>query len=173
MPQDHNKPSYQNDFLHLALAASCYSADACAHASCIQKHATLVCICGSYLWPASLPKEPMVRRGLEGLTQLGSGVFCTSVLTSGSISEGEGVSFAPAMALCLPECYLQQRAANMFPPPGVGADRLTQRKPAFPVSLVPLTGGGGASASLAHHGVLRHTEASISLSPGYRALLHP
>lgn len=70
-------------------------------AACIQKHATLVCICGSYLWPASLPKEPVVRRGLEGLTQLGSGVFCTSVLTSGSISEGEGVSFAPAMALCL------------------------------------------------------------------------
>lgn len=59
-------------------------------------------ICGyCYLWPASLPKEPMVRRGLEGLTQVGSGVFCTSVLTSGSISEGEGVSFAPAMP---PEC---------------------------------------------------------------------
>lgn len=89
--------------MHHALAASCYFADAaCVQASCIQKHATVVRICGSYLWPASLPKEPMVRRGLEGLTQVGSGVFCTSVLTSGSISEGEGVSLAPAMALCLP-----------------------------------------------------------------------
>lgn len=76
-----------------------------------RKHAPLVRICGSYLWSASLPSEPMVRRGLEGLTQVGSGVFCTSVLTSGSISEGEGVSFAPAM---LPGCYLQRRAANAF-----------------------------------------------------------
>lgn len=129
LPKDNYEPSYQEDFMHLALAASCYFADACAHANCIQKHATLVWICGSYLWPASLPKEPMVRRGLEGLTQVGSGVFCTSVLTSGSISEGEGVSLAPAMALCLPECYLQQRAANSlcFPPPGVRTGRLTQR----------------------------------------------
>lgn len=82
--------------MHHALAASCYSVDAAF------RNMRLVRICGSYLWPASLPKEPMVRRGLEGLTQEGSGVFCTSVLTSGSISEGEGVSLAPAMALCLP-----------------------------------------------------------------------
>jgi len=67
---------------------------------CVSKTCRL---CGSYLWPASLPKEPTVRRGLEGLTQVGSGVFCASVFTSGSISEGEGVSLAPAMILRLPE----------------------------------------------------------------------
>ena len=51
-----------------------------------------------YLWPVSLPKEPMVRAAIDGFTQVGSGgVFCTSVLTSGSISEGDGVSLAPAM----------------------------------------------------------------------------
>ncbi len=43
----------------------------------------------------------------------------------------------------------------------------------IPVSVVLLEGGGGASPSLPHHGVLRHTEASMSLSPGCRALLHP
>lgn len=101
--------------MHHALTASSYFTNAAYYvqASCIQETCDLVRICGSYLWPASLPKEPMVRRGLEGLTQVGSGVFWTSVLTSGSISEGEGVSLAPAMALCLPECYLQQRAANI------------------------------------------------------------
>lgn len=60
--------------------------------------------------------------------------------------------------------YLQQRAANMLPPPGVRADRLPQRKPALPVSLVPLAGGGGAPAFLPHHGLLGHTEASIQRS---------
>lgn len=135
----------------------------------------LVRICGSYLCPASLPKEPMVRRGL---TQVGSGVFWTSVLTSGSISEGEGVSLAPAMALslCLSECYLQQRAANMFPPPGSRIGSVSDRRrgeTASPVLLVVHEGGGTASPSLLHHRVLRHTEGSISLSPGYRALLHP
>lgn len=90
------KLSYWEDFMHHALAASCYFVNAAF------RNMRLARICGSYLCPASLPKEPMVRRGLEGLTQEGSGVFCTSVLTSGSISEGEGVSLAPAMALCLP-----------------------------------------------------------------------
>lgn len=79
-------------------STSFYFTDACAHANCVQKHASLVRICGSYLWPASLPKEPAVRRVLEGFIHMGSGLFCTSVLTSGSISEGDGVSFAPAMA---------------------------------------------------------------------------
>lgn len=90
--------------MHHALAASCYHFvdAACVQARCcVQRHASLARMCGGYLWPASLPKEPMVRRGLEGLTQAGSGCFCTSVLTSGSISEGEGVSLAPAMALSL------------------------------------------------------------------------
>ena len=40
----------------------------------------------------------MVRAAIDGFTQVGSGgVFWTSVLTSGSISEGDGVSLAPAM----------------------------------------------------------------------------
>lgn len=113
----HYKPSYQEDFVHPALEASCYFLGCCmcARRAAFRKHATSLRICGGYLWPASLPKEPMVRRGLEGLTQVGSGVFCTSVFTSGSISEGEGVSLAPAMALCLPGCYLQKRAANTRP----------------------------------------------------------
>lgn len=54
-------------------------------------------VCSSYLWPASLPNELAVRSGLEALTQGGSGLFCPSVFTSGSISDGEGVSLAPAM----------------------------------------------------------------------------
>ena len=95
----------------------------CARRAAFRKHATSLRICGGYLWPASLPKEPMVRRGLEGLTQVGSGVFCTSVFTSGSISEGEGVSLAPAMALCLPGCYHQKRAASTRPPPAVRTRR--------------------------------------------------
>lgn len=71
----------------------------------------LVRICGSYLWPASLPKEPAVR-----FIHMGSGVFCTSVLTSGSISEGDGVSFAPAMALRVRGCLLPaQPGSSLFP----------------------------------------------------------
>lgn len=51
-----------------------------------------------YLCPASLPKEPIVRIGIDGLTQVGSSEdFVASVLTSGSISEGDGVSLAPAI----------------------------------------------------------------------------
>lgn len=94
--------------------ASFYFTDACAHANCVQKHASLVRICGSYLWPASLPKEPMVRRELAGFIHMGSGVFCTSVFTSGSISEGEGVSFAPAMALRLRGTYFQRSGESVF-----------------------------------------------------------
>lgn len=54
-----------------------------------------------YLCPASLPKDPIVRIGIDVLTQVGSGVFRASVLTSGSISEGDGVSLAPAISLPL------------------------------------------------------------------------
>ncbi|CAB1431936.1 unnamed protein product [Pleuronectes platessa] len=88
----------------------------------------------SYLWPASLSKEPVVRIGLEGLTQVGSGVFCTSVLTSGSISEGEGVSFAPAM---VPSGTSSREPVCSFlppppppPPPGVGAQAQSVRQSA-------------------------------------------
>lgn len=94
--------------------ASFHLTDACAHAICGQSHASLVRVCGSYLWPASLSKEPMVRRELEGFIHMGSGVFCTSVLTSGSISEGEGVSFAPAMVLRLGGCYFQRSRESLF-----------------------------------------------------------
>lgn len=161
-----------------ALAASCYLADAaCVHASCVHKHATSARICGSYLWPASLPKEPVVRRGLEGLTQVGSGVFCTSVLTSGSISEGEGVSLAPAMALCLPSATSSEERESGQCVFSCCQNRLTQRptppENRIPVSLLLHEGGGRASPSLPHHGVLRHSEESSSLAPGYRALLHP
>lgn len=146
-------------------------------ASCIQKHATLVRICGSYLWPASLPKEPIVRRGLEGLTQVGSGGFCASVFTSGSISEGEGVSLAPAMAL-FPSRALPPAESGQYASSSWCRNRLTysdrrRRKTASPVSVVLHEGGGRASVSLPHHGFLRHTEGSSSLSPAHRALLHP
>lgn len=68
-----------------------------------------------YLCPASLPKEPIVRIGFNGLTQVGSsGVFVASVLTSGSISEGDGVSLAPAIVHPLPS-YPQPRMTNMLP----------------------------------------------------------
>lgn len=50
-----------------------------------------------YLWQTSLPNELVVRSGLDALTQAGSGLFCPSVFTSGSISDGDGVSLAPAM----------------------------------------------------------------------------
>lgn len=110
-----------------------YFTDACAHVTCVQRHASLVRVCGSYLWSASLPNEPMVRRELEGFIHMGSGVFCTSVLTSGSISEGEGVSFAPAMALRLRGCYFQR---IRFPPLGVGRDRLIHRPTANAFSRV-------------------------------------
>lgn len=126
--------------MHLALAASCYFAEACA-CELHRKRATwmMVRICGNYLWPASLPREPAVRRGVEGLTQVGSGVLRTSVFTSGSISEGEGVSLAPAMALLrLPERYLSggrqagRQAADTFPAPfaAVGAVRAHSGAPA-------------------------------------------
>lgn len=84
---------------------------------------SLVRVCGSYLWPASLSKEPAVRRELEGFIHMGSGGFCTSVLTSGSISEGEGVSFAPAMVLLLPA----RPWIAFFPPVGVGTGGLAHR----------------------------------------------
>ena len=113
--------------------ASLYVTDACAHANCVQKHASLARICGSYLWPASLPNEPTVRRELEGFIHMGSGVFCTSVLTSGSISEGDGVSFAPAMALRVRCCA--------FPPLSVGTGRLFHRSTAPEKNASPrLTG---------------------------------
>lgn len=135
---------------------SFYFTDACAHATCVQKHASLV-ICGSYLWPASLPKEPMVRRELEGFIHMGSGVFCTSVLTSGSISEGDGVSFAPAMALRLGGCCFQRSSESRFlllasEKAGSFTDRQRRRKTHLPVSLVVCTSGGGAPACLPHHG---------------------
>lgn len=136
---------------------SVYFTDACAHATCVQKHASLVRICGSYLWPASLPKEPMVRRELEGFIHIGSGFFCTSVLTSGSISEGDGVSFAPAMAQRLRGCCFQRRSESLFlllvsEQAGSFTDRRCRRKPHLPVSLVVCRSGGGAPASLPHHG---------------------
>lgn len=86
----------------------------------------LVRICVSYLWPASLPNEPMVRSGLEGWTHVGSGLFCTSVFTSGSISEGEGVSLAPAIALCFP------RVPSSSEPVRFSAS-LSQRAPPHPL----------------------------------------
>ena len=111
--------------MHLALAASVL------FCRCIRSASTnmrlLVWICGSYLWPASLPNEPAVRGRLEGFTQVGSGVFCTSVLTSGSISEGEGVSLAPAMAVCLARALPPEDGGNLCPPPAVRTRRLTQR----------------------------------------------
>ena len=93
MPREDNNSSYYG----LYVLCSCWSC--CLSASELHgENMRLVRICVSYLWPASLPNEPMVRSELEGWTQLGSGLFCT-VFTSGSISEGEGVSLAPAMAL--------------------------------------------------------------------------
>lgn len=96
-----------------AVAAPCYLSDVCKRAA-IRNMRLLLRIYGSYLWPVSLPKEPMVRRGLEGLTHVGSGVLCASVFTSGSISEGEGVSLAPAMALCLPSGTSSRERAICF-----------------------------------------------------------
>ena len=161
-------------FLHLALAASCHFTDAaCVQASGIEKHA----ICGSYLWPASLPKEPMVRRGLTGLTQVGSGVFCTSVFTSGSISEGEGVSLAPAMALSLPPRVLPPAESGQY----VSSSCCHNRQPLLsshsetladsggkphpcPVSLVLLHRGGRGSVSLpAYRITLRRAAACLLL----------
>lgn len=134
-----------------------YFTDACAHANCVQKHASLVRICGSYLWPASLPKEPMVRRELEGFIQMGSGGFCTSFLTSGSISEGDGVSFAPAMALRLRGCCFQRSSESLFllrvsEQAGSFTDRQRRGKTHLRASLVMCRSGGGAPASLPHHG---------------------
>lgn len=141
-------------------------------------------ICGktqkNYLWPASLPREPMVRSGVEeGCTQVGSGVLRTSVFTSGSISEGDGVSFAPAMAPSPPP-------PSAKPPSGSDRDRFSlcsarqssrrdARKAHLPSHCCCCAKGGAAAAcgSLRHHGLLRHTEASSSWSPAQPALLHP
>lgn len=162
--------------MHLALAASVLLCRCMRSASTNMR--LLVWICGSYLWPASLPKEPAVRGGLEGFTQVGSGVFCTSVLTSGSISEGEGVSLAPAIAVCLARALPPEDSGNMCPPPAVRTGRLTQKptppeKTASPVSVSLRWGGGGAPASLPHHGLLGRTEANIHSSPAHHGLLHP
>lgn len=156
--------------------ASFHLTDACAHAICVQSHASLVRVCGSYLWPASLSKEPMVRRELEGFIHMGSGVFCASVLTSGSISEGEGVSFAPAMVLRLGGCYFQRSRESVFLlSVSEQADSFTdpqrRRLTHLPVSLVLCRGGGGALASLPHHGG-RQTH-SRSIGSWCRAILHP
>uniref|UniRef100_A0AAV2MR18 Secreted protein n=1 Tax=Knipowitschia caucasica TaxID=637954 RepID=A0AAV2MR18_KNICA len=121
----------------------------------------LVRICVSYLWPASLPNEPMVRSELEGCTQVGSELFCTSVFTSGSISEGEGVSLAPAMALCFPRVRSDRSAAfasvtarttassSLVQPPS--PCRITTRTTARPVSPdipgIPGTGNCGTYVS--------------------------
>lgn len=78
-------------------------------------------VCSRYLWPASLPREPMLRSGLDGWTQVGSGGFCASVFTSGSISEGDGVSLAPAMPAD------ESRLGGVSGAPGGGTR--TDRKP--------------------------------------------
>lgn len=136
-------------------------------------------ICGSYLWPASLPKEPTVRRVLEGFIHMGSGVFCTSVLTSGSISEGDGVSFAPAMAPRVRGCCFQRsRESLFFPSPfRVGTSRLIHRwTPPEKNASSRFTGcmqkwRGRARFPAASRGSSNTLRRSISSSGG--ALLHP
>lgn len=136
-----------------------YFTDARAHANCVQKHASLLRICGSYLWPASLPKEPMVRRELEGFIHMGSGVFCTSVLTSGSISEADGVSFAPAMALRRGGCCFQRSSESFLlllvsEQAGSFTDRQRRRETHLVSShwWCAEAEGVGAPTSLPHHG---------------------
>lgn len=140
-----------------------YFTDARAHANCVQKHASLVRICGSYLWPASLPKEPMVRRELEGFIHMGSGVFCTSVLTSGSISEADGVSFAPAMALRLRGCCFQRGSQSFFfllesEQTGSFTDRQRRRKTHLPSHWWCAEAEGARLLPCRITGVVRHTE---------------
>ena len=151
--------------MHHALAASWHFADA----ACVQAAAsTNMPPWCSYLWPASLPNEPMVRIGLEGLTQVGSGVFCTSVLTSGSISEGEGVSFAPAM---VPSGTSSREPVCSFLPSSSWcrcSGSVSQSATASPGSLVLHECGGSASPSLPHHGLLSRTLRGAS-----GCLVHP
>lgn len=150
----------------LGWTSFCFT-DACAHANGVQNHASLVRICGSYLWPASLPKEPTVRRLLEGFIHMGSGVFCTSVLTSGSISEGDGVSFAPAMAPRVRGCCFQRSRESLFflPPSFSRRNRQAHsqmdtagEKRIFPLHWWRAEVEGARPLSCRITGVVKHTE---------------
>lgn len=64
-----------------------------------------------YLWPASLPSEPMVRIGMDGWTHVWSNAFWVSVLTSVSISDGESLSLAPAIPSV---CYISHQPRRII-----------------------------------------------------------
>lgn len=160
--------SYWEDFMHHALAASCYFADAaCLQASCIQKHATCADLRQLPL-PGIAPKRAHGPKRIGGIDPGGLRGFLHFGLDVGVDFRGRGSQLSACHGSLPPECYLQQRAANTFRSPGVRTGLVSDRcrwKTASPSHRCS-TKTGGERLPLCRIRVLRHTEARISLSPG-------
>ncbi|KAK5870816.1 hypothetical protein PBY51_003730 [Eleginops maclovinus] len=156
----------------LAVAAPCCLGS--VQASCIQKHAALVADLRQLPLAGIAPEGAHGPERAGGVDPCGLGGFLRLGLHVWVDLGGRGRKLSACHGSLPPERYLQLRAGNMFPPPGVTADSETDAAGKPHPRLTGATRRRRESSSLpaASQVPFRHSEGSTCLTPADREILH-